>query len=172
MHNFSAAICCRLVRRYDASASHSLLHGSGSMPASAGVSLSHLAGRTALSPGGDRSCCSPSVDLSAGRHWAGLVAPPPQLSMRFAAPPLHALSGVLRWALDRCQAGPPVKGPHRPSCWPQTPFQEPPPLQGLPRTLESLPPAVALFGAVVVVALSGAGGAALGNQLPGARTCM
>jgi hypothetical protein len=60
------------------------------MPASAGATVPDCAARTALSPGGDRSCRSPSVDPSAGRHSAGSVAQPPQLSMRFAAPPLHA----------------------------------------------------------------------------------
>ena len=57
------------------------------------------------------------------------------------------------------------------SCRPQTPFQEPPELQGLPRALQSLPPSAAMAGAVLVFALSGAGGSLLGSQLPGAKLC-
>ena len=83
-------------------------------------------------------CASVFRALSWGRHWTGV--------RRVAS----------------------AEGAQPVTCCPQTPFQEPPELQGLPRALQSLPPQAALTGAVLVVALSGAAGSLLGSQLPGA----
>ena len=121
---------------------------------------------SALSPEGNRTCCSPSTDPGGVRRLAVPAAQPPPLCIRYATPPcmLRVVS------IGQVSGGSSSQGTYQPSCSLQTPFQEPPPLQGLPRALESLPPPVALFGAALLVALSGAGGALLGNQLPGAGT--
>jgi len=89
-----------------------------------------------------------------------------RLSIRFAMPfNACAVSGL---ALDRCHTAGPADGDPTHVLRSQTPFQQPPELQGLPRALQSLPPAAAAAAAVLVVVLSGAGGSLIGNQLPGA----
>ncbi len=90
-----------------------------------------------------------------------------RLSIRFAMS--FNACAVAGSAPDRCHTPLPVLTATRPlSRRSQTPFQQPPELQGLPRALQSLPPAAATAAAVLVIVLSGAGGSLIGNQLPGA----